>query len=215
VNPIPENASPDDPLWAIAFLNLAHGLVMAGAKGKIIERFTGLTHRKVRELYQALRGESPPAGPLIQGSPRYFAVPSRYTSAGWSVQCAIFLECYDRMGKITEVPVQRGWRLLAAFNAYLVLTERLSQNVQHIKRLDVNQAYVLLTHCGFLALPRGADLQRRTCIQCSIIYPVVAGEELDSQGCPVCTMDTNLKRLSAEKKPAIPSRAQTAAKNGC
>ena len=212
MNPIPETARPDDPLWGIAYLALAHGLVMAGAKGKIIERFTGLTHRKVRNLYRALRGQAPPAGPMVQGSPRYFAVPSRYTAAGWSVECGIFLECYDRMGKITDVPVQRGWRLLAAFNAYLGVTERLWQNVQHIKRLDINQAYALLTHSGFLALPWGAELQRRTCIHCSILYLVVAGEELALQGCPVCTMDTNLKRLSAGKKPATHSQAQASAR---
>ncbi len=140
MKPIPEDARPDDPRWAIAFLQLAHDLVIAGAKAKIIERFTDLPHSRVREMYKALRGIVPPAGPVMQGSARHFAMPSKNTSEASRIQCAIFLACYDRMGKITTSPLQRGWRLLAAFNAYLRLTETLSQTAS-IKRLDINQAY--------------------------------------------------------------------------
>ena len=63
----------------------------------------------------------------MQGSARFFAIPSKRTSAAWSIQCAIFLACYERVGKITETPVHRGWRLLAAFGVYLSLTEKLYQ----------------------------------------------------------------------------------------
>ena len=195
MKPIPENARCEDPRWAIAFLQLAHGLVMAGAKAKIIERFTDLPHSKVREMYKALRGTAPPAGPVMQGSARYFAVPSKNTSEASRIQCAIFLACYERMGQITTTPMQRGWRLLAAFNAYLCLTEKLNQTAS-VKRLDINQAYALLTHCGFMTRANGVELQRKECPVCSIIYPVVANEELDSQGCPVCAIHANCLRLS-------------------
>ena len=177
---------------------------MAGAKGKIIERFTHLSHRRVRALYKALRSTAPPAGPVMQGSARYFAMPSKRTSTSWSIQCAIFLGCYERMGKITPTPAQRGWLLLAAFNAYLSLTEKLHATTA-VKRLDINQAYALLTYCGFMTLPSGAELQRRQCPICSINYPVVANEALDSQACPVCAINANCQRLSGQDCPSEPA----------
>lgn len=195
MKPIPEDASPGDPRWEIAFLDLAHGLVMAGAKGKIISRFTDLPLSKIRKMYKALRSTDPPSGPVMQGSARFFAIPSKHTSAAWSIQCAIFLACYERVGVITETPVQRGWRLLAAFSVYLSVTEKLYQTVS-IKRLDINQAYALLTHCGFMARPGGVELQRKQCPVCLISYLVVATEQLNAQRCPVCTMNANYLRLS-------------------
>ena len=197
MKPIPEDARPGDPRWAIEFLNLAHGLVIAGAKAKIIERFTDLPHSRVREMYKVLRGTAPPAGPVMQGSARYFAVPSKNTSEAARIQCAIFLACYERMGKVTTTPVQRGWRLLAAFNSYLSLTEKLNQAIP-VKRLDINQAYALLTYCGFMTMPSGAELQRKECPTCLIHYPVAANERLDSQGCPVCAIHANCLRLSQQ-----------------
>jgi Flagellar transcriptional activator (FlhC) len=205
--PIPENARPDDPRWAIAFLHLAHGLVIAGAKAKIIERFTESPHRRVREMYKALRGIAPPAGPVMQGSARFFALPSKNTSEASRIQSAIFLACYERMGSITTTPVQRGWRLLAAFNAYLSLTENFNQSGS-IKRLDINQAYALLTHCGFMTWANGPELQRKECPVCSINYPIVANERLDAQGCPVCAINANCLRL-AHQAAASGRRAAT------
>lgn len=201
MTPLPEQARPRDPRWAIAFLDLAHGLVIAGAKAKIIERFTYLPHGRVSEIYRALRGTAPPSGPVVQGSARYFAVPSKDTSAAWSIQCAIFLACYARMGTITTMSVQRGWRLLAAFNSYLSITEKLNQT-SSIKRLDINQAYALLTYCGFMAVNSPVELQRKQCPNCSITYPVVATERLNKQGCPVCAINANCLRLAQQTSRA-------------
>lgn len=194
MNPIPEDASPSDPRWEIAFLELAHGLVMAGAKGKIIARFTDLPLSKIRKTYKVLRGTDPPPGPVMQGSARFFAIPSKRTSAAWSIQCAIFLACYERVGKITKTPVQRGWRLLAAFTVYLSLTEKLCQTAS-IKRLDINQAYALLIHCGFMTYTGAVELQRKECPACLITYPIVTTEPANRQGCPVCAMNANHLRL--------------------
>ena len=201
MTPLPEQAKPRDARWGLAFLDLAHGLVMAGAKAKIVERFTYLPHGRVSEIYKAIRGTAPPSGPVVQGSARYFAVPSKDTSEAWSIQCAIFLACYERMGTITTTPVHRGWRLLAAFNSYISLTEKLNQTIS-IKRLDINQAYALLTYCGFMTLHSGVELQRRQCPICSINYPVVASERLDKQGCPVCAINANCLRLSQQASPS-------------
>ena len=92
--------------------------------------------------------------------------------------------CYERMGTITTTPLHRGWRLLAAFI--------------FIKRLDINQAYALLTYCGFMTLQSGVELQLRQCPICSINYPVVASERLDKQGCPVCAINANCLRLAEQ-----------------
>lgn len=201
MTPLPEGAGPRDARWGLAFLDLAHGLVIAGAKAKIIERFTYLPHGRVSEIYKAIKGTAPPSGPVVQASARYFAVPSKETSEAWSIQCAIFLACYERMGTITTTPIHRGWRLLAAFNSYINLTEKLSQTIS-VKRLDINQAYALLTYCGFMTLHSGTELQRRQCPICSINYPVVASERPGKQGCPVCAIDANCTRLAQQTSRA-------------
>lgn len=199
--PIPESARPGDPRWAVAFLDLAHGLVIAGTKAKIIERFTDFPHSRIKEMYKSLCGRAPPAGPIMQGSARHFAMPGKNTTEASRIQCAIFLACFEHMGKITKISVQRGWRLLAAFNSYLSLTEKLNEATS-IKRLDINQAYALLTYCGFMTLPNDTELQRRQCPMCSIHYPVVATEKLDIQGCPVCAINANDARLSDQASAA-------------
>jgi hypothetical protein len=164
-------------------------------KGQDHRALTDLPLSKIRRMHKVLRGTDPPPGPVMQGSAHFFAIPSKRTSAAWSIQCAIFLACYERVGKITKKPVQRGWRLLAAFTAYLSLTEKLYQTAS-IKRLDINQAYALLTHCGFMVQTGGVELQRKECPSCLISYPVVTTEPLDKQGCPVCAMNANNLRLT-------------------
>lgn len=210
MTPIPEDAKPGDPRWECAYLVLAQGLIMAGAKARIIERFTDISHRKVKGLYRALRGIAPPSGPVTQGSARYFAVPGKTTSEAWSVQCAIFLECFERTGNVSAVPLHRGWRLLAAFRTYLSITERLNEAVS-IKRLDINQAYALLTYCGFMTQSGIAELQRRQCPVCLIRYPVVASEKLTTQHCPVCAINAHDIRLNDQAATASKLRIRNGA----
>jgi hypothetical protein len=199
MTPITEDARPGDPRWSVPYLKLAEGLVAVGAKAKLIERFTDLPHSRVQLLYRAFRGTAPPAGPLTQGSARQFAVPGKHTSESLRIQCAIFLACYDRIGRITPAPLQRGWRLLAAFNAYLDLTEKLTAKTS-VKRLDINQAYALLTYCGFLTLRAEAELQRELCPDCGIAYPVAVNEPRAKQSCPVCAINANCLRLAEQAR---------------
>lgn len=110
------------------------------------------------------------------------------------------------MGKITTVPVHRGWQMLAALTVYQNLTEKLYRETA-VKRLDINQAYALLAHCGFLAQPGAAELQRKECPVCLISYPVVTTERSDIQGCPICAINANNIRLSQQTSrpgPASP-----------
>lgn len=201
MTPIPERARPDDPRWAVAYLELATGLVIAGARAKIIARLTDIPLPKISQLYRGLRNTAPPPGPVMQGHARFFAIASKYTPEAWSVQSAILLSCYDLMGKAMEEPAQRGWQFLAAFNAYLSLTEKLHR-FDSVRRLDINQAYALLTHSGFLTQTSAAELQRRECPNCLIRYPVVTSEDLGIQRCPVCAINDNLTRLAWQSSPS-------------
>lgn len=197
MTPIPEDARTGDPRWEVAYLELANGFVMAGAKAKLIERYTSVSHRRVSAMYMALRGIPPPGGPILQGKASYFTQPSAQTSEAWTIQCALFLACYERMGTVCAMPLQRGWRLLAAFNTYVSFTETPKQNAP-IKRLDINQAYALLTYCGFLTPHGTAEVQRKQCPTCSINYPVLAYKDPQTQRCPLCAINTNLQRLAAQ-----------------
>jgi hypothetical protein len=174
---------------------------MAGARAKVIARLTDVPLNKISQLYRALRGTNPPPGPVMQGHARFFAIPSKYTSEAWSVQSAILLSCYDRMGKVLEEPAQRGWQFLASYSAYLILTEKL-HHTESIKRLDINQAYALLTHSGFLTQMGGEELRRKECPTCSISYPIVTTEDLSIQACPVCSINNNLLRLAWQSSPS-------------
>ena len=205
VTPLPEDASPDDLRWAVAFQELAHGLVMAGAKAKLIERFTHMSHRQVGELYMALRGIPPPAGPTMPTNPRYFALRGRDTSDARIIQCAIFLTYYEHMSRITSVPLHRGWLLLASFKSYLSLTAYPGAS-SATKRLDINQAYGLLTFSGFLNPNANPALLRRQCPTCLIKYPVLAKPQGSPQSCPLCAMKTNYRRLSTQARSAAEHR---------
>ena len=60
------------------------------------------------------------------------------------------------------------------------------------------QRLCLLAHCGFLAHPVAAELQRKECPVCLISYPVVTTERPDIQGCPICAINANNIRLSQQ-----------------
>ena len=193
MNIIPRSATPTDPKWEFEFFGLARGLVMAGAKAKLIAHLTQLSQRRIRSLYRVLKGTHAPAGPVLQANARFFAMPSASTSSSWSIQCAIFLACYERVGAMAELPLNRGWQLLSSFNAYTRITEDLHRAIA-LTRLDINQAYGLLTHCRFLEDPK-AELQRRACPNCLMNYLIVTTVALRAQPCPVCAMNSNSLRL--------------------
>lgn len=196
--PIPDGVQNTDPVWQSQFIELANALVIAGAKGKIIERYTGLTHRRVREIYQALRNEHPPSGPVFQGTPQFFAT-NRENSFSWNLQCAIFMECYSRLEKLIPIEVNRGWLLLKAFHAYQQKTQKLYQ-AKGIRRLDINNAYSLLVMTGFGLGRSNADLHSTTCTKCHSPYLVIANEEPEGQPCPVCAINANLSRLNEQAR---------------
>ena len=179
---------------------------MAGAKARIIERFTNLPHRRITGMYRALRGIDPPAGPIAQGSARHFAVPSKHTSEASRVHNAIFLACFAHNGRITSAPLQRGWRLMAAFNSYVILTAKFVESTDS-RRLDINQTYALLAHSGFMEQAGTPEIQRKKCPTCLVSYPIATQEPLAKQGCPVCAINANCWRLSRQAASQSGNRA--------
>jgi hypothetical protein len=191
---MPRSASANDPKWELELLALTQGLIVAGAKVKLIGQLTGVAQRRAKSLHRTLLGAAPPAGPVARGNARFFARPNAHTSAAWSVQCAIFLGCFERIEMIAQTPLHRGWQLLAAYRSYISLTEHL-QKATAVTRLDINQAWGLLTHCGFLSNPR-AELQRRLCPDCLVNYLVLSRVSLQKQPCPICSINSNSNRLT-------------------
>lgn len=208
MKPIPDGVCPDDAKWGLAFLQLAHGLVEHGAKAAIIKRYTDLPKVRVTALYKALRDEPPAPGALLQGDPRFFAIPTKHTSASWVLQGAIFLECFDRLTRIADYPIHHGWLLLHAYKSYLNQTQKIVDAVPGVRRLDINQAYALLARVSFLH-PKVAKenvLQREPCVICGTNYLVVTNEEQDHQHCPVCLINQNAERLAEQSSAGGVSR---------
>jgi hypothetical protein len=191
VSPIPESARPTDFAWEIEFQALARGLVSNRAKSRVIERLTFLSHKSVARVYRELFNEPPPSGPVFQGSAQFYSSPDNY---GRALHGAVFLRCYQRLAQLLEAPANHGWMLLHAYRSYLALTQRAPAG----KRLDINQAYCLLTHTGFASLPKAAELQLVTCALCHTSYLVAAAAEPDTQGCPMCAINANFKRLASQ-----------------
>jgi hypothetical protein len=116
---LPITALPDNPLWEVEFAALNHGLVMAGAKVKLIYKLTGISQRRAKLLYRTLRSSAPPLGAVARGDPKFFALANSQTSTAWSIQSAIFVGCYERIRSMTETKLHRGWHLLTAHRCYL------------------------------------------------------------------------------------------------
>jgi hypothetical protein len=109
------------------------------------------------------------------------------------LQGAIFLECYDRMTKIVDYPLNKGWLLLHAYRAYIAQTQKLVDALPATKRLDINQAFALLGRISYMdpKLARISDLQRHTCTSCSVTYLLATSAERDTQRCPVCSINNH------------------------
>lgn len=195
-------------------MELAHGLVKHGMRPKIIRRFTELPRNRVTALYKALRDDMPTPGAICCGEPRFFAIPTRYTSASWVLQGAIFLECFDRIMTIADYPLNEGWLVLHAFEAYLAQTRKLVDDVPGTKRLDINQVYALLIKVSFLkpAFAKDNVLQRKPCATCGVNYLVLTNEEPDTQYCPVCAIQANATRLTEAGATGATARARSFAR---
>lgn len=197
MKPLPHTAQYDDPAWTIQFLQLAHAMVKHGMRPKIIQRYTDLRRQRVTALYKALRDDMPAPGAIYCGEAKFFAIPSRYTSASWVLQGAIFLECFERVTRIASYRINEGWLIVRAFESYLAQTQKLVDGVPGTKRLDINQAYALLVKVSFLNPEFVKDnvLQRQPCTGCGVNFLVVTNEEPDNQFCPVCAINQKAERL--------------------
>lgn len=195
MTPIPFDARHDDVRWESAFLQLAQELIRLHAKPRVIGWFTGMPARRIRRMYRQLHGAPAPSGPVVQASARFFAIPSSGTSSRWNIQCATLLACYEDVGQACALVPNRGWQLVTAFNSYANLWP--ASETATGQRLDVNLAYAMLTHAGFLE-SGNAELQRARCPSCMLRYLVVRSIALERQRCPVCSIEANHQRLARQ-----------------
>lgn len=193
--PIPFDARHDDVRWEPAFLQLAQELIRLYAKPRVIGRFTGLSSRRIRRMYRDWHGAPAPSGPVIQASARFFAIPSAWTSSQWNIECATLIACFEDVGQACGIVPNRGWQLVMAFTAYTNLWQTTDQG--RSRRMDINLAYALLSHAGFLE-SREAELQRRRCPNCMLRFLVVRSIAPERQRCPVCSIDANHQRLAKQ-----------------
>lgn len=187
--PIPHDATVDDPLWSARFHELANALILSGAKGKIVSWATGLTPKQVSNRYVKLCGKFPPLGRTGQGNPVSFARPTSHRGGhAWTLQCAIFTGCYDRLKECMNGPVHKAWLLYTAHETYIRLTEDAAIRGEPI---PINVAYDIVSHTQ----GKQPTLKLHPCPDCEIRYLVLTSAELDHQDCPVCAIQKNCDHL--------------------
>jgi hypothetical protein len=183
---IPANVDFNDPEWLGARLELAKSLVCVGAKAKIVERLTGVTHVFVTKMYRQIHNTNPPAGVVVTGTPQLFAGQSKNATASLAVSTAIFLNCYQQIGNLTKWSVDSGWHLMAAFESY---QDQIRSVPDTYRRLDINLAWASLGWAGFSRVSANAKIRLHRCPACLMHYPIVAALLPDAQDCPLCAIN--------------------------
>ena len=184
---IPESADMSDPFWKTAYLTLAEDMVLANAKPKIIERYTGVRHAIVSEMYRSLANKIPPSGPVVQGKGLVYVVNSKRFSYLNIIQYAIFANIYTRLKKLVLEPANRGWLLIHAYRTYLDMIE--IDDTETAPSLDVNSAFSMITYVGIDSGDSYGDLALSKCPFCNIQYLVLTSSEVTDQMCPICSYD--------------------------
>ncbi|MBZ0096788.1 MAG: hypothetical protein K8H75_15645 [Sulfuricella sp.] len=192
--PIPESATIEDPLWTARFHDLANAMVLMSTRPKIISRYTGLSPRQVTERYVRLTNDVASPGRMGNGHPKRFAIPHDRGGLDWTIQSAVFTNCYLELEAAMGELVNRGWLLATTYHAYCRLTEPAFQETK-MRRLTINAAYDLMTHVGFGQYRKRAALAQQQCECCGTHFLVVTEAELDNQHCPMCALDKNYQRL--------------------
>lgn len=194
LRPIPENASVDDPLWTASFYELANELILCGTKAKIVAWATGLSPKQVSDRYMRLTGNHPPPGRNGQAEPRTYARPTKRYSQTWTLQCAIFTGCYERIKEAMKEPPHKAWLLYTSYRVYLELTKT-SNGLGSMRtdKITTNVAYDIITHTQSIR----PALKLHPCPHCGIRYLVLTGAELDNQNCPICEIQRNFEHLIA------------------
>ncbi len=187
--PIPQHAEFDDPIWTGRFLDMANAMVLMGAKPKLIMRYTGLSQKAVTMRYKRLTGEEAPCGHNKTNLPKFFATPHNRGGLDFNMQAAAFAGIYLKLEEAMGEPVNLGWLLLTSYQAYVRLTDTISEAVPKLTRLSINQAYTLATHLGISDRMRNsATLALKDCGDCGTNYLVLTEAEIDNQRCPMCAI---------------------------
>ena len=210
--PIPESAQFDDPVWAGRFQDLANQMVLLSAKPKLISRYTGLTAKAISDRYQRLTGHVGSPGRLPQSQPKHYAIPHSRAGLDWTVQSAAFASIYLKLERAFEEPVNRGWLLVTAFQAYQRLTDPLQRKLPRLCRINFNNAYDLVTHLRYGISRKDAPLALQNCSSCGTSYLVITELELDHQSCPMCAIQARYRLLVENSERISATRQASAAK---
>lgn len=207
--PIPESAEVEDPVWKSRFLDLANTMVLLGGKPKLITRYTGLSSKAIADRFKRLTGQEAPAGRLQQMQPKHYAIAHNRGGLDWNIQAAAFASVYLKMEAALEGPVNRGWLLTTAYQAYRYLTDPLQHHMPSLTRVSLNNAYDLMTHLGYGHSRQFAPLALTDCQVCGGSYLIVTEAERDGQSCPMCaiqrrfaTLVSNSERIAAARQLA-------------
>jgi hypothetical protein len=190
---IPESASLDDPRWSSALRTLAEDMILAGAKPKIIERYTGIRHATVTGLYRILTNRTAPSGPVAQGRGLGYVNVRRF-SYPQVIQNAIFANCYLRLKRLVGEPANLGWLLVHSYRTYVELIGQ-SEFAENGPSLDINSAFSMVTYIGLDCDRAYGALGLATCGTCNVAYLILTAAETEQQTCPVCAYNGNLQRL--------------------
>lgn len=190
--PIPDDATVDDPLWTARFYDLANALILCGTKAKIVSWATGLSPKQVSDRYLRLTGKRPPLGRNGQADPKSYARPSKRVSRTWTLQCAIYSGCYERLKAAMNKPVHKAWLLYIAYEVYLDLTQpSMGRGSNRTDQITINVAYDLISHTQ----SRHPTLKLHPCPDCGIRYLVLTAADLENQNCPLCEIQKNCDHL--------------------
>lgn len=211
-SPIPESAQHDDPVWTSRFLDLANEMVLVGAKPKLIARYTGLSPKAIADRYKRLTNQPAPPGRLQQTQPKNFAVPHSRGGLDWNLQSAAFASIYLKLERAFVESVNRGWLLLTAYQTYHRLTDPLQRKLPRLCRININNAYDLMTHLRYGISRQGAPLALKDCPDCSASYLIITEIELDHQSCPMCAIQARYARLVENSERIATTRQEAGLK---
>ncbi|MBX3669561.1 MAG: hypothetical protein KF778_14270 [Rhodocyclaceae bacterium] len=200
VKPIPLHAKLEDPVWTSRFLDLANTMVLFGGKPKLICRFTGLPAKAVAERYKLLTGRQAEAGRLPQAQPGYYACGHDNRNWDWNLQAAAFASIFLRIETAMDEPVNLGWLLTTAYQAYYRLTDPLRVAIPDLQRVGFNSAYDLVRLLGFGEGRKSAPLALKDCKTCGASFLVIAKAPFRNHMCPMCGIQRRLDEIIGEAK---------------
>ena len=170
-------------LAAIQRFDRAVELIVRGMRLSIVSQVTNIPLKPLRSLHREILGRAPTAGPL-PSTCRIFATRSAQASA--SLLAALYRSAgdsgiYDRIDMTA---------LLSAYDLYRELLAVAVSPASSVKRLDINQAWIIARDI------RTGAAYFQACRHCHIRF-LSAADARSPPNCPICA----LRRQESAKQP--------------